>query len=145
MLWGSAIVAAGHTLGIMGIVAALTTETLTLRQEVTLPEAWRIVIADAVYGLAATTVLVTGILRVMVFGKVAVFAIISLLSFTPTISFLRWIGPLRRQQPPAVAAPQVLRLRQIIRLELILVAMLPLLASMMARGIGRDWFSLGGG
>lgn len=152
-MWSNALVAYGHYLGIMLIFAALATETLTLKKELTLPEAWRISIADAVYGIAATLVLVTGILRVLYFGKgtafylhqpafwakVGVFAIVSLLSIYPTISFLRWIRPLRDQQPPTLTLPQVNRLHWFIRLELVGVAMIPLLAAMMARNIGGNW------
>jgi putative membrane protein len=102
-MWNSALVAYGHYLGIMLMYAALATETLTLKKELTLREAWRVSMADAVYGIAATLVLVTGILRVMYFGKgadyylhqpvfwakVTVFAVVSVLSIYPTISFLR--------------------------------------------------------
>lgn len=158
-MWSSAFVAYGHTIGIMVIFAALVTETLTLRQELTLQQAWRISIADGVYGLAATLVLVTGILRVLFFGKgtdyylhqpvfwakVAVFGVVSLLSVVPTVSFIRWIAPLRAQRPPTLSQPQVSRLQLLIRLELMGVAVIPLLASMMARHIGGDWIRVGGG
>jgi putative membrane protein len=156
-MWSSALTAYGHYLGIMLIFAALATETLTLKKELTLPEAWRISIADAVYGLAATLVLVTGILRVLYFGKgadyymhqpvfwakVVVFATVSVLSIYPTVSFLRWIGPLRNQKPPMITLPQVNRLHWFIRLELLALVTIPLLATMMARNIGSGWFSIG--
>jgi putative membrane protein len=155
----SAIVAYGHSIGIMVIFAALVTETLTLRQEMTLPQAWRISIADGVYGLAATLVLVTGILQVLVFGKgtddylhqpvfwakVAMFGAVSLLSIVPTVLFIRWIAPLRAQRPPTLSQPQVSRLQLLIRQELVGVAVIPLLASMVARHIGGVWIGVGGG
>jgi putative membrane protein len=156
-MWNSALVAYGHYLGIMLMYAALATETLTLKKELTLREAWRVSMADAVYGIAATLVLVTGILRVMYFGKgadyylhqpvfwakVAVFAVVSVLSIYPTISFLRWIGSLRAQQPPTPTLPQVNRLQWFIRLELVGLTMIPLMAAMMTRNIGGDWLTIG--
>lgn len=155
-MWMSALTAYGHYLGILLIFAALVTETLTLKKELTLSDAWRISIADAVYGMAATLVLVTGILRVLYFdkgtayymqqpvfwAKVGVFAFISLLSIYPTISFLQWIGPLRDQKPPTLTLPQVTRLHWFIRLELVGFTMIPLLAAMMARNIGSDWLPI---
>ena len=68
-MWQSAITAYLHYLGFMIAFGALVIEHLTLKKDLSLAEAWRVVITDGIYGLSATTILVTGILRVIYFGK----------------------------------------------------------------------------
>jgi putative membrane protein len=64
-MWASAITAYFHYLSIGIIFAALAIEFFTLKEELNLKEAWRILWADSVYGIAAIVVFVTGILRVL--------------------------------------------------------------------------------
>jgi putative membrane protein len=113
-MWQSAITAYLHYLGFMIAFGALVIEHLTLKKDLSLSEAWRVVIADGIYGLSATTILVTGILRVIYFGKgtdyylsspvfytkISIFIVISLLSLYPTFSFLTWIKDLLNEQTP---------------------------------------------
>jgi len=146
----SAIAAYVHYVGFMVSFAALTVEQLSLRAELTLKESWRIVIADAIYGIAATLVLITGILRVLYFGqgsdfytqnpvfwaKIIAFVIVGTISLYPTITFIMWIGTLRAGNPPELPAAAINRLRRVIQLELVGFLSIPLLASLMARGIG---------
>lgn len=146
----SAIVAYLHYASFMLSFGALAIEQFTLKPDLTLKDAWRIVIADATYGVAATTVLVTGVLRVLYFGKgtayyvnnpvfwakVALFLIVGTVSLYPTISFLTWIGPLREQASPKLSEAGLGRLRWVIRFELVGFLAIPLLAALMARGIG---------
>ncbi|MCH9054615.1 DUF2214 family protein [Synechococcus sp. PCC 6716] len=152
-LWSSAAIAYLHYLSFMVAFAALVVEHLTLRKELELKQAWRLVITDGLYGIAAITVLVTGILRVLYFGKgtayylsnpvfhlkVGFFILVGLLSLYPTISFLLWLKPLRQGQVPTLELAAVQRLTWVIRAELALLSGIPLLAAMMARGIGLDW------
>ncbi|MCI3281222.1 DUF2214 family protein [Synechococcus sp. PCC 6717] len=152
-LWSSAAIAYLHYLSFMVAFAALVVEHLTLRKELELKQAWRLVITDGLYGIAAITVLVTGILRVLYFGKgtayylsnpvfhlkVGFFILVGLLSLYPTISFLLWLKPLRQGQVPTLELAAVQRLTWVIRAELAFLSGIPLLAAMMARGIGLDW------
>lgn len=146
----SAIVAYLHYLSFGLIFAALALEHQTFKPELTIKEAWRILISDTIYGIAAIMVLVTGALRVMYFGqgpqfysqnpvfwaKIAVFVVIGTLSLYPTISFLRWIKGLREETAPTIGENQAKAIKIIIRTELAGFALIPLLASLMARGIG---------
>lgn len=148
-MWASAITAYLHYLGFMVAFGALVVENQTLKQELSLTEAWRLVWADTVYGLAGTTVLVTGILRVLYFGqgtayylsssafytKVGIFILVSLLSLYPTVSFLSWGRTLRNGQPPHLELSQMQRLSWLIRGELAGLALIPLFAALLARGI----------
>lgn len=149
----SAIVAYVHYASFMLIYAALAVEAVTLRPELTLRAAWQIVIADAVYGLSALLVLVTGILRVLYFGqgtefylgnpafyvKVGIFLVVGTISLYPTFSFLAWTGGLRQGTPPTPAGATVHRLSWIVRAELLGLITMPLFAALMARGIGLGW------
>ena len=147
-MWKSAVVAYLHYLSFMLAFAALTIEILTLKKDLSLENAWRIVIADSVYGLSATVVLVTGILRVMYFGKgadyylgnhvfytkIGIFIIVGLLSLYPTFFFIRWITKLRDRQAPKLEDGQITLLSWLIRGELGGLAAIPLLAALLARG-----------
>lgn len=146
----SAIVAYLHYLSLAIIFATLAIELQTFKSELTLKEAWRILLADTLYGLAGITVLVTGILRVMYFGKgtefytqnpifwtkIGLFIFVGLLSLYPTFSYLRWITKLRAEEVPAIGTTQAKVIPNIIRIELIGFSLIPLMASLMARGIG---------
>ncbi|OLP17889.1 hypothetical protein BST81_12580 [Leptolyngbya sp. 'hensonii'] len=148
-MWESAITAYLHYLGFMLAFGALVVEGQTLKQNLSLEEAWRVVTADAVYGLSATMVLITGILRVLYFGKgteyylsssafyikVGIFVVVSLLSLYPTFSFVSWIRDLRHGQSPSLELPQTQRLSWMIRGELVGLILIPLFAAAMARGI----------
>ena len=97
----------------------------------------------------------TGILRVLYYGKetayymnqpvfwmkMAVFLVVGTLSLYPTISFLGWIKSLTQEKPPEITLNKYKRLKYIIIVELCGFTLIPLLASMMARGIGTQWFS----
>jgi putative membrane protein len=102
MMWESAATAYVHYLSFMLAFGALAVESQTLKKDISLEDAWRLVIADTIYGLSATTVLITGILRVLYFGKgqdyylsspifytkVGIFVIVGLLSLYPTFLFI---------------------------------------------------------
>lgn len=136
-----------HYLSFMLCFAALTLEAFTLKEELRLHEAWKIVIADAVYGISAVGILITGILRVLYFGKgtdyylhnpvfyikVAVFLVVGLLSIYPTVSFLNWVKDLLQKQLPTLESVKLNRLLWLIRAELVGFILIPLLATITAR------------
>jgi len=146
----SAIVAYFHYFSFLLATAALMVETLTLKANLERSEAWRIVIADALYGIAAIGVLGTGILRVLYFGqgsdfyaqnpvfwiKVGLYILIGALSLYPTVSFLLWIPGLQKEEIPQPNPQRITQLQWIIRSELAGFAIIPLFAALMARGIG---------
>lgn len=148
-MWGSAITAYLHYLGFMLAFGALVVESQTLKTDLNLADAWKILVADAIYGLSATLVLITGILRVIYFGKgtdyylsspvfytkVGIFILVSVLSLYPTFSFVSWVKGLQDGKPPTLQPPQMQRLSWLIKGELTGLALIPLLAAMLARGI----------
>ncbi|NJN76323.1 MAG: DUF2214 family protein [Synechococcaceae cyanobacterium RL_1_2] len=150
MVLKSAIVAYIHYLSFAIIFATLTIEHLTFKAELTFKDAVKILIVDTLYGLAGTAILVTGILRVLYFGqgkefytenpvfwvKVGIFIFVGLLSLYPTISYLFWIKPLRAKEIPTVSELQAKLIPIVIRVELLGFGLIPLVATLMARGIG---------
>jgi len=149
-MWASSITAYFHYLGFMLAFASLTVEAFNLKKEMTLEEAKRVSFADAAYGIAAVIILVTGVLRVLYFGKgtdyylsnpffyakMGVFVIISLLSLYPTFTFISWIKDLQNDRTPRLEIEQVNRLSWLIKGELFGFTLVPLLAAIMARMSG---------
>ncbi|HEY9623716.1 MAG TPA: DUF2214 family protein [Crinalium sp.] len=149
-MWGSAITAYLHYLGFMLAFGALVVEHQTLKKDLTLEEAWRVVKADAIYGLSAVMILATGVLRVLYFGKgtdyylsnpvfyikVGLFIVVSILSLYPTVTFILWANSLRTGKGPTLELSQVQRISWLIKGELAGLALIPLAAAMLARGIG---------
>lgn len=105
--------------------------------------------ADLVYFAAALGLLVTGIGR-LTFGampadfylgnpvfhaKLGLFVLVGVMSVWPTMRFMRWRKRAGSGIQPSPA--ELLAARRLIVLELSLAALIPLLAVMMARGVGR--------
>ena len=135
-----------HFISIFAIVGSLVSEHLLLKKTMTRSEIARVARADAVYGLAALTLLIVGLtLRLGSYGKpswfysknwifhtkITLFALIGLLSIYPTIFFLRQ----RKGEPTEIVAiPKTVFM--MLRLELLLLFVIPLLAGLMAHGVG---------
>ena len=132
------------------VVAMLAVELVLLKNELTLGAARSLLRIDAAYGIAATVLLVVGLLRVFYtekgaayyfasgpfLAKITLFVIVGVLSIYPTITFLRWRTALRAGQVPALATDVRRKLRLLVHAELTLLFVIMLLAAMMARGIG---------
>jgi putative membrane protein len=135
-----------HFVSIFTIVGVLVSEHLLLKKTLTRSEIGRLARIDAVYGLAALTLIVVGLtLWLGGFGKPAVyytknwifhtkltfFLMVGLLSIYPTIFFIR---NRKGNQGELVAVPYAIF--WMLRLELLLLAIIPLLAGLMAHGVG---------
>jgi putative membrane protein len=137
-----------HHVAAFTLVAALATEFVLIRSELTVATARKLQIADIVLGAAATILLVVGLLRVFYFekgaayyfqshaflGKFSLFIIVALLSIVPTVEFLSWRKSVQAGQAPAVSAQKIGRLRAIIHVELAAIVFILLFAAMMAKG-----------
>ena len=146
----SATVAYIHYLSFMLCFGALIYERISLKPNPNRKETISMVIADIVYGIAGVALLVSGIYRVIKFGqgsefytqnpnfwaKITIFALVGSLSLYPTITYVLWAVPLSKGTLPSVTENLVSRLRLIINIELIGFASIPLLATIMARGVG---------
>lgn len=131
------------------VVGALMTELVVLRNDLTVASARSVLRMDAVYGVAATVLLVAGFLRVFYtekgaayyfasgsfLTKLALFVIVGFISIYPTMTFIGWRRALREQRVPVLDAGPRRKLRLSIHVELTLLFVIMLMAVMMARGI----------
>ena len=146
----SAGVAYVHYLSFMLCFAALVVERRLIKPSPDRREATAMVITDIVYGIAALALLVSGIFRVIHFGqgsdfytqnplfwwKVGLYLSVGGLSLYPTVTYILWAIPLRKGELPQVSEALASRLAWIINIELVGFASIPLLATLMARGVG---------
>ena len=130
--------------------AAVVLERKLLKVDPSRGEAISMVITDVVYGIAALLLLGSGVLRVLYFGqgsqfyttnplfwwKVGVFLTVGALSLYPTITYILWAIPLSKGQLPSVSKGLVQRLGWAVNIELVGFASIPLMATLMARGVG---------
>ena len=146
----SASVAYVHYLSFMICFGALLYERISIKQDLNREEAISMVIADIIYGIAGIALLISGIYRVIKFGqgsefytenpifwiKIIAFALVGSLSLYPTIIYVLWAIPLSKGSLPRITKNLVSRLKLIINFELVGFASIPLLATLMARGVG---------
>ena len=139
-----------HHMAAFALVAALVLELVAIKDDLSVRNARRLLVADTVYGVSATIALIVGLLRVFYFEKGAsyyfhsapfivklvTFALIALISFYPTREFLSWRKSLKVGQAPTVAPAKLRAIRSIIHLELAGVTLIIFCAVLMARGIG---------
>ncbi|WKZ59658.1 MAG: DUF2214 family protein [Cyclobacteriaceae bacterium] len=135
-----------HFISIFAIAATLVSEHLLLKQELTRKEIARLARIDAVYGVAALTLLGAGLtLWLGSYGKPAefysknwifhvklsLFVCIGLLSIYPTVFFLK-----NRKGNPEEAVTIPGKIFWMVRFELLLLFIIPLLAGLMAKSVG---------
>ena len=106
--------------------------------------------ADTGYGIASVVVIVTGVLRALygvkgwafytgnpVFWvKIALFIAVGLVSIKPTIRFIQWRKALRADHGFIPPAAEIASMKRVVLIELHLLALIPLAAVFMARGMG---------
>lgn len=135
-----------HFICIFIIVGTLTAEHLLLKKTMTRQEIGRLAKIDGLYGMASLLLLAAGLtLWLGSYGKPAVFynknwvfhlklglfATIGIFSIYPTVFFLK-----KRKGDPAETIPIPGKVFLLLRLELLLLLIIPLVAGLMARGIG---------
>ena len=148
-MWTDAILAYLHFSAIFALIWFLAKEWTLLRAGAASVEVERLATADAGFGIMAGLVLVTGALRA-VFGakgwafyahnpafhvKITLFVAVGLISIAPTLQFLRWRKARRANAAFRVADAEWKRARRLVMVEMHLVALIPLAAVIMARGL----------
>ena len=147
----SAYAAYGHYLGLVLVVASLTTEKFLVKPELTEDEAQKLVIADSVYGVAGVLVLYTGYLRVTQYGKgweyyahepifwvkMGLFAVMGSSSLFCTTKIVQMAVKKTNGEENATVLGEKLsaRMQKIINGELLAIGSIPLAAALMARGV----------
>jgi putative membrane protein len=149
-MWTDAWLAYFHFFALIGTVSLLVAEALLCRPGMGGEALHRLQRVDIAYAVFAGLALASGVLRVLwgakgssfylsnpVFhAKVGLFVLVGLLSIMPTVRFIVWSKAARQSAnhvPPPAAVQTV---RRFILAQLAGVAALPLLAVLMARGIG---------
>ena len=133
-----------HFLGIMLLSSALFYELMTLSRSITNAQLKKLVWIDALFGVSAVIVLVAGGLLWSHFGKpsefytkngifhikLAIFFFVAIISVFPTWFFLKN----RKSLETAIKVPSYVL--NIVRIEAALLLTIPLLAVLMAHGVG---------
>lgn len=145
-----ALLAYAHFLAILTMTVFLASEAALCRKEwMNAAVVERLARVDLIYGISAIAVLATGLARTwwgmkgtgwywtqpLLHTKVTLFVVIGLLSIGPTVRFLRW----RRALRATGALPsdvEVRNTRRLIMIEAHLLALIPLFAVFLARGVG---------
>jgi putative membrane protein len=139
-----------HYLAIVLISGFLVAEMVVCRPSLEAEQVRLLPRLDIFFFVGALLALATGLLRLFYYAKgvgfylpnpfflakMALYIAIAMLSIKPTMTFIRW----RRNMletgalPPA---PEIAAARRLIHAEVVLLALMPLMAVLMARGIGR--------
>lgn len=138
-----------HHWALLLLIATLAAEFFLLRQPPSADWLRSLARVDQAYGGAALLLLAAGFARVfwgakgagfyldnpVFWAKIAFFVAVGLLSIAPTVRYPRWLRQLRAEGRLPTEA-QVEDTRRWVGWQLLLIVSLPVLAAMMARGIG---------
>lgn len=145
-----ALLAYAHFFSIIATVGMLMVEVILCRPGLNGATVKLLGRMDLVYFGAAILALATGLLRVF-FGlkgsafylenpvfyiKVGLFVVVALISIIPTIRFIRWARQTSKEPDRPITDQEVGQTARFLYVELGLLALVPLLGSLMARGFG---------
>jgi putative membrane protein len=148
-MWTDAILAYLHFAAIFTLVWFLAKEWTLLRSGAAALDLDRLARADAGFGISAGLVFAAGAARA-VFGlkgwlfyahnpafhaKIGLFVLVGLISIVPTRMFLRWRKARRQDAAYRVSEQEWRSARRCLMVELHLIALIPLAAVIMARGL----------
>jgi putative membrane protein len=139
-----------HHLAIFTLAATIAAELALMTMALDASAIRRLARVDAAYGMAATAVVVFGVLRV-IYGakgyeyyvanhifwtKMALFLVVGLLSIAPTLGYLKWNRALRADTTFRPATAEIGRMRRYLWAEAAFFMAIPVAAAAMARGYG---------
>jgi putative membrane protein len=142
------LLAYAHLLAIFTMVVFLASEAALCRVEwLNAAVVERLGKIDMVYGIAAGTVLLTGLARVflgskgaawyahnpLLYLKLGLFLVIGLLSIKPTLMFVRWRRALRASGA-LPDATEIKKARRLVMVQAHILPFIPLAAVFLARG-----------
>jgi putative membrane protein len=148
-MWTDAILAYLHFAAIFSLVWFMAKEWTLLKTGASSLDLDRLARADAGFGISAGLVLIAGVARV-VYGikgwafyahnpafhlKMSLFVLLALLSIMPTRLFLRWRKARRQDAAFRVTETEWRSACRWLIIELHLLALIPLAAVVMARGL----------
>lgn len=133
-----------HFLALFVLAGTIVIENMAIKPTITGEDARNLAKVDAAYGISAVLVLIFGLILWFGVGKpsdfytynlvfqikIALFVVIGLVSIYPTVFLLKH----RRSTATSLETPALMRAA--LRIELVLLCIIPVLAFLMARGIG---------
>ena len=139
-----------HFLLIFVLVAIMTMELMLLRPGLTGSRLAQLGSIDGAYGGAAMALIVVGFLRVFLgatdssfylmnwvfWAKIAAFVAVGLISIKPTIAIARWRRQAKGDAAFVVPDGEVKAARTFVHAETAVFILIPIFASLMARGYG---------
>lgn len=139
-----------HYLSIIATGSFLTAELILCRAPLAAAQVRQLARVDIAYFVSALAALATGVLRLFFYAKgvgfylpnpafqakLGLYVLVAVLSIRPTMRFVRWSRALAQGGTPP-APDEVQAVRRLVHVELMLLALIPLMAVLMARGIGR--------
>ncbi len=135
-----------HFIGIMIVFAMVFAENIMLKENMKRSTIKLLFKVDGIYGLFSLIVVGAGLylwlggigkpadyysLNPIFLTKVGLFVVVGVLSIWPTVFYFK--NRLGRHDEPVIV-PR--RIRSIVKVELILLLLIPLLAALMAQGVG---------
>ena len=144
------LLAIGHHLVVLLLVAILAAEFAMLRPGLSGTRIGQLARIDAAYGGVAALVIVVGVLRV-IFGssgweyyvanyafwaKMAAFLVMGLLTIQPTLAIRRWLKASQGNAAYAIPPAEIATSRRYIHLQVGVAVLIPIFAAAMARGYG---------
>lgn len=133
-----------HLGAVLVLAGALIIENMAMAPQISREDLRNLLKVDAAYGLCALVVLACGLTlwftgakpsafysgNPIFHAKLGLFVVVGLLSIYPTVFLLRH----RKSEAETLNVPA--GVRRVLRLELALLAIIPVLAFLMARGVG---------
>ncbi len=149
-MFAEGLLAYVHHIAAFALVAILFVEMALCKPGMTPQQVRTLTRYDAMYGFFAAVLLVVGTMRVFwgvkgaqfythnpaFHAKVGLFILIGLLSVAPTLTYFRWRKSLKANALFTPSDEEVKATRRFIHIQAGLIVLLPLLAVLMARGIG---------
>lgn len=137
-----------HHLAVFTLVGIIAAEFVLLRPGIAGARLAQLASADRLYGIAATVVIVIGVLRVffggkgwefyvasdMFWGKMLAFLVVGLLSIQPTRALVKWGKAVKADPGFVPPAKDIATSRRFLNAEVIILVLIPIFAAAMARG-----------
>ena len=145
-----ALLAYLHHIAAFALVAIVFVEMALCKPGMTTAQTRQLTRYDLFYGVFAGVLLIAGFARVYLgakgaafywgnpvfHAKLGVFLLIGLLSVPPTLRYFKWGKALKANPSFTPSADEIKSTRKFIHIQALLIVVLPLLAALMARGIG---------
>jgi putative membrane protein len=150
-MWLDAALAYLHFVAIFTLFAFLTVQAVLLKQPLDERIVRLVGRMDLWYAGSAVAVLATGFLRAglgakggdfyfnawPIYVKILMFLAVGVISIYPTLAFIRWRRAYDHDRAWQVPAGEHARMRRLVMIEVHLAALIPVVAVIMARGLGR--------